>query len=140
MATAESVKAKLQRLIDDANATTGATDTTLTDAVETLKSGYGSSGGSCAYETPHTFLYEEKTYLFLPGQTWDEWLNSSGGNSAQRNHFIHFYGSVAAGWHIGSDAEGNDAANCLTYNGVPVSSSDLIQAGEYGTETYYDHL
>lgn len=46
MATADSVKAKMQGLIDSANATTGAADTTLTGAVNTLIAGFGQGGGS----------------------------------------------------------------------------------------------
>ena len=42
MATANSVKTKMQGLIDSANAKTGANDSTLTDAVNTLISGFGS--------------------------------------------------------------------------------------------------
>lgn len=41
MATAESVKAKIQNLIDAANQTTGNKDTDLTTAVEALIAGYG---------------------------------------------------------------------------------------------------
>lgn len=44
MATAESVKAKLQGLIANANAKTGKIDSTLTDAVRTLIGGYGQGG------------------------------------------------------------------------------------------------
>lgn len=42
MATADSVKAKMQGLIDSANAKTGASDATLTAAVNTLIAGFGS--------------------------------------------------------------------------------------------------
>ena len=45
MATADSVKAKMQGLIDSANAKTGAGDATLTAAVNTLIAGFGSGGG-----------------------------------------------------------------------------------------------
>ena len=45
MATADSVKAKMQGLIDSANAKTGASDATLTAAVNTLIAGFGSGGG-----------------------------------------------------------------------------------------------
>lgn len=45
MATADSVKAKIQGLIDTANATTGNTDTDLTTAVGSLVAGYGQGGG-----------------------------------------------------------------------------------------------
>jgi hypothetical protein len=45
MATADSVKAKLQGLIDKSNATTGNTDADLTTAVDALVAGYGQGGG-----------------------------------------------------------------------------------------------
>lgn len=45
MATAESVKAKLQGLIDLANTTTGNTDADLTAAVNSLIAGFGQGGG-----------------------------------------------------------------------------------------------
>lgn len=44
MATADSVKAKLQGLIDAANAATGAKDADLTTAVQSLIDGFGQSG------------------------------------------------------------------------------------------------
>lgn len=46
MATADSVKAKMQGLIDSANAKTGGNDTTLTAAVNALIAGFGSGGGT----------------------------------------------------------------------------------------------
>lgn len=51
MATADSVKAKLQGLIDAANATTGNADADLTTAVNALVAGFGQSGGSSEMET-----------------------------------------------------------------------------------------
>lgn len=45
MATADSVKAKIQGLINTANETTGKNDATLTEAVNHLKEGYGQGGG-----------------------------------------------------------------------------------------------
>lgn len=44
MATADSVKAKLQGLIDAANAVTGTADTDMTAAVNNLISGFGGGG------------------------------------------------------------------------------------------------
>ena len=44
MATAESVKSKIQGLIDTANAATGGVDADLTSAVNTLVAGFGSGG------------------------------------------------------------------------------------------------
>lgn len=45
MATAEGIKAKLQGLIEAANAATGAADADLTAAVQSLIDGFGQSGG-----------------------------------------------------------------------------------------------
>ena len=45
MATAESVKEKIQNLISSANAVTGNASTSMTDAVAALIAGFGSSGG-----------------------------------------------------------------------------------------------
>lgn len=45
MATADSVKAKIQGLIDQSNATTGNTDADLTTAVGALIAGFGQGGG-----------------------------------------------------------------------------------------------
>ena len=47
MASAESVKTKIQNLIRSANATTGKNDTDLTNAVNKLIAGYGTGGGDC---------------------------------------------------------------------------------------------
>ena len=44
MATAESVKSKIEGLIAQANTTTGGTDADLTTAVGTLCEGFGSGG------------------------------------------------------------------------------------------------
>lgn len=60
MATADSVKAKIQGLIDQSNAATGNTDADLTTAVNSLIAGFGQGGGGfpeLVYET--TFEVEE---------------------------------------------------------------------------------
>lgn len=46
MATAESIKSKIESLIDFANAATGKADADLTAAVSSLIAGYGSGGGN----------------------------------------------------------------------------------------------
>ena len=60
MVTADSVKAKLQSLIDSANETTGGSDTDLTTAIATLIAGFGSGGSGNAIqigqETPANIL------------------------------------------------------------------------------------
>lgn len=136
MATAESVKAKLQRLIDDANATTGAADTTLTAAVNTLKSGYGSSGGD---KTSFTYTWRGTKYkfYFLPGQTWDEWFNDT--THANKDYtLVSFYGGVgisaSIGWVQESDDYGYDVADMLMYPDMEssVMPHEEIQPIEYG--------
>lgn len=44
-----TVKEKIEALINTANATTGASDTTLTDCLNRLVSGYGGGGGAKTY-------------------------------------------------------------------------------------------
>lgn len=66
MATAGSVKAKMQGLIDSANAKTGGNDTTLTGAVNTLIAGFGSGGGSSGAVKTASGSYtlaEENVYM-----------------------------------------------------------------------------
>ena len=57
MATADSVKNKIQGLIDSANASTGNADTDLTSAVNSLIEGFGQ--GKEVYFTPEGMLYFE---------------------------------------------------------------------------------
>ncbi|MGN0787141.1 MAG: hypothetical protein ACI4OB_07090 [Christensenellales bacterium] len=64
MATAESVKLKIQGLISNANATTGNTDATLTDAVASLIAGFGTGGGAgLTYDMGEFVLDVDKTAL-----------------------------------------------------------------------------
>lgn len=48
-----SIRSKIQSLIAAANSTTGESDTTLTDAVQTLVDGYGQGGGG---DTPESWM------------------------------------------------------------------------------------
>lgn len=63
MATAESVKAKLQGLIATANATTGNADADLTTAVNALVAGFGQGGGG---GLPGVDVIKGE---YIPGQT-----------------------------------------------------------------------
>lgn len=140
MATAASVKAKLQRLIGGANATTGAADTTLTAAVNTLKSGYGSSGDD-SDRTYFTYTWRGTSYkfYFLPGQTWDDWFNDTKYANVG-SALIHFYGMVGITASLDwvqdeNDINGGyDVADRLIYpdTGYEASSSEVIQPIEYG--------
>lgn len=140
MAKYNSLKALFVAIADAIRAKTGGADTIKAEdfpmAIE------GISGGGCGYETPHTFIYEGKTYLFLPGQAWYEWFNCKGGNNDQGGDFVVFYNTITAWWHIGADEYENDIANTLIYpdTGIAVGDSDIIQAIEYGTDTYYEDL
>ena len=62
MVTAEGVKAKLQGLIDTANATTGNADADLTAAVNALAEGFGQGGGGF----PGVDVIKGE---YIPGQT-----------------------------------------------------------------------
>jgi hypothetical protein len=64
-----SIKSKIQALIAAANAKTGESDATLTDAVQTLVDGYG-QGGVTVYAAPYS------GYLYTPDYTQTVTLNS----------------------------------------------------------------
>lgn len=60
-----TIKQKIQSLIAAANTKTGESDTTLTDAVQTLVDGYGQSGGSVLKVTSITLTEELNSYNIL---------------------------------------------------------------------------
>ena len=135
MAKYGSLAALFSAIANAIRAKTGDTDTIVAEDFPTAIEGI-SGGGGCGdgdYEIPHTFVYEGKTYLFLPGQVWDDWLYVKGGNNAQGDDFINFQGMVAAKSHIWWDDEaGDDYGNPMEYpDGAAVSVYDLIQAIEY---------
>ena len=86
MATAESVKGKIQGLIDSANAATGNTDVNLSTAVGTLIAGFGQGGGSgmesgemtvTAYYSIVIPVSSKKTHVVIYPKTFeDETLNT----------------------------------------------------------------
>ncbi|MBQ8830850.1 MAG: hypothetical protein IJ017_04580 [Oscillospiraceae bacterium] len=65
MATAESVKTKIQGLIDTANEATGGTDTDLTAAVNTLIAGFGQGGGGAVLLESGTVTTTSSTSYFI---------------------------------------------------------------------------
>lgn len=68
MATAESVKEKLQGLIGLANTATGNTDTDLTAAVNALIAGFGQGGGSGVKVTEYIVTEDTDRSLWLNEQ------------------------------------------------------------------------
>lgn len=64
MATAESVKTKLQGLLAQANAATGKADADLTVAVSSLIAGYGSGGGDQVEKG--SFVADSTAYINIP--------------------------------------------------------------------------
>lgn len=58
-----SIRSKIQALITAANAKTGESDTTLTDAVQTLVDGYGQGGGGDAPSGGGTNLAAVDVYV-----------------------------------------------------------------------------
>lgn len=79
MPTADSVKTKIQGLIDSANAATGQADADMTTAVATLIAGYGGSGG------PETVFYTG-TYMCEERMIQDITFSTPGGVT----HFVFF--------------------------------------------------
>ena len=65
MATAESVKSKIQGLIDTANKATGGVDADLTSAVNTLVAGFESGGGGAILLESGTITIDEGTTYFI---------------------------------------------------------------------------
>lgn len=61
-----SILSKIQALITAANATTGESDTTLTDAVQTLVDGYGSGGGTLRTTHYHGTLSYSNQVVYNP--------------------------------------------------------------------------
>lgn len=59
MATAETVKGKIQVLIDSSNATTGNADADLTTAVSALIAGYGQGGSDGVQSVSGTYVLTE---------------------------------------------------------------------------------
>ena len=72
MATADSVKAKLQGLIAQSNAATGNTDADLTSAITALISGFGQGGGSGGGGATVT------EYIVTENADRSLWLNEQG--------------------------------------------------------------
>lgn len=66
MATADSVKAKIQGLIDTSNSTTGQNDTDLTSAINHLKEGYGQGGESTPLQEKTVEITKNGTSEVLP--------------------------------------------------------------------------
>lgn len=77
MATAESVKAKLQNLITLANNTTGNTDATLTQAVNALIAGFG-QGGESDNSLLFSILERTAERVVVPG------ITTLGGSALER--------------------------------------------------------
>ena len=65
MVTADSVKAKLQELIDAANSATGNADADLTTAVNALVAGFGQGGGTTV---PHVLDVTE----YVQSEAWED--------------------------------------------------------------------
>ena len=62
MATIEQVKNQMQTLLNNANATTGKTDTTLTNGVNSLINGFGGSGTFSMF-TPVVLWRKDETKI-----------------------------------------------------------------------------
>lgn len=62
-----SIYSKLSALLTAANTTTGESDTTLTDAVQTLIDGYGQGGGGLKYKTGSFTLESDARELVSSG-------------------------------------------------------------------------
>lgn len=132
MATAEGIKAKLQGLIESANAATGNTDADLTAAVNSLILGYGPG------KTSGEYIFERLPTMFDCHKNYQGWISTSifkhEGNYAvvtylRDSHAGTLYDTVTVffdGWDI------SRVEQC-TFDGVVGSemSGSVISAWKY---------
>ena len=89
-----SIKAKMQSLIDAANAETGKSDTDLTTAVQSLIKGYGVVVEQISF-TINDGGSNSETFSVVSGTTWAEWIGTVRlifNNSLE----LYIYGGVVA--------------------------------------------
>lgn len=90
-----SIKSKIQSLITAANATTGETDATLTDAVQTLVDGYGGGGAEVYYGTGASYS-SYIPYAKVLNFPYDGLPNLGGLTELEEVHAPEYTGSFAA--------------------------------------------
>lgn len=126
--TLNSIKAKLQGLIDISNEKTGRTDTDLTASVNALAEGYG-QGGEYVPEYDGSvkviggvikFTIGGTTYQATGGMTWGEWVESD--YNTGYFSYCNYYGV-----YKGADNNGTDIVE-LT-DGTKMKDTDLIIGG-----------
>lgn len=135
-----TIKQKIQSLLTAANTKTGESDTTLTDAVQTLIDGYGQGGGSG---------YSKKTGSFTLAENY---TYSSGVSTPYTGMLIDTGLSAVQAVIIWSEEwqAGTETNNCFGLSlgfdigfGVVTNTSDLLHyyaGGSYmrnGTNNYY---
>lgn len=146
MATAESVKAKLQNLITLANNTTGNTDATLTQAVNALIAGFGQGGGGdvtgLAYDMGEFSYDEDKVIGYVTDPiphnlgavpdfvcVWtDEWAGATEAPYETLNTFVGF---LWLNQIAGMTGRASSAANLTN----PYCILFSIAAGDYRMQT-----
>lgn len=118
MATADSVKEKIQVLIEKANDATGNTDTDLTLAIDALVAGFGQGG--------------------IPGVTvvQGEYICGSSGSIASAIKLIHNLGAIKPFWlHMKAHNDHMDDATYNTVHSLTVAVSPIEGYNvTYGTE------
>ena len=98
MVTAESVKVKLQGLIDAANATTGGIDADLTAAVQSLIAGFGQGGGGGS-SIAKGFTFERIPTMFDCSKGYQGWI----GNSILKHNGEYAVVTYLRGGHTSTD-------------------------------------
>ena len=137
MATAESVKAKLQGLIEQANEATGKKDTNLTDAVGALVDGYGEGGIDTTDATATAADMLQGATAYVDGEKIEGTLieipagHSIGGNTEKR--VVEASGNIVS---IGTLSSENVGSGCIVRPGAQVIAR--IPKEEYGDATAAD--
>lgn len=140
MSTMESVKAQIRTLIDNANETTGNSDATLTDAMNSLMSGYG-QGGSSDLVKYVTFMSWDGSieYGKKPIISGDDCLNpvSIGLFETPTKESTNTQNFAFSGWSLTSGGNANSSAlKNVTEDRVVYAS--FTASVRYYTVNFYD--
>lgn len=121
-----SILSKIQSLITAANAKTGESDTTLTDAVQTLVDGYGQGGGSgYAKKTGSFVLADDYTYANRADQTYSGSILIATGLSHIDSLIVW-----SEEWAAGS-ADSNCFGISMAFPGKPPTDSGIANVCHY---------
>ena len=122
MPTTTPLTDAINALTQYANETTGASDTTLSDAVGTLVAGYGGGGGGSVLPDGYTQL------LYLKS-TGSQYIDTGIYTKANQTYYILFEKEGGS-----TNAFGNNVSGCASF--LQVGSNGLSRYYQYGSVNY----